>query len=62
LPKYVRFVTIFLRSSKGQPAELYHLPSDPKQEKNVIEEEPQIARELPEEFLSQLEGLESNRA
>ena len=25
---------------------LYHLPSDPKQEKNVINENPEVAREL----------------
>lgn len=25
---------------------LYHLPSDPKQEKNVIEKHPDVAREL----------------
>ena len=28
------------------PTLLYHLPSDPKQEKNVINERPEIAREL----------------
>jgi len=41
-------------SSKGEPAELYHLTSDPKQEKNLIQEAPQVAEDLHEKFLSRL--------
>jgi arylsulfatase A-like enzyme len=42
-------------SSKGEIAELYHLPSDPKQEKNLIDEEETIAKKLLDKFVSQLE-------
>lgn len=44
-----------LYASEGQPAELYHLPSDPKQEKNVILDEPQVAHYLLNKFVSRLE-------
>jgi len=44
-----------LYASEGQPAELYHLPSDPKQEKNLIQEEPEIAKDLLAKFVSRLE-------
>ncbi len=42
-------------SCEGQLAELYHLPSDPKQEKNLIHEEPEVASELLKKFVFRLE-------
>jgi len=42
-------------SCEGQPAELYHLPSDSSQEKNLIHEEPEVASELLKKFVSRLE-------
>jgi arylsulfatase A-like enzyme len=37
--------------SLKDPCELYHLPSDPNQEKNVIKERPEVARELHSLFV-----------
>jgi len=44
-----------LYAQEGYPAELYHLPSDPKQEKNIIAEVPETARALLGKFVSRLE-------
>jgi arylsulfatase A-like enzyme len=41
-------------SGEGQPVELYHLLSDPKQEKNLVSEKPEKAQELLNNFVSQL--------
>jgi arylsulfatase A-like enzyme len=41
-------------SSQGEPAELYHLPSDQKQEKNIIDDEPYIAEDLLQKFILRL--------
>lgn len=49
-------------SSQGQPSELYHLPSDPRQEKNVFQDNLEIAKEIHHKFVSFLEekGTESH--
>ena len=44
-----------LYAAEGQPAELYNLTSDPIQKKNLINEKPQIAQELLEKFVKQME-------
>lgn len=41
-------------SAEGQPAELYQLSSDPKQENNLISKKPEKAQELLNNFVSQL--------
>jgi len=43
-----------LYSSEGQPVELYHLPTDPHQEKNVFEDKIDVARELHSKLISRL--------
>ncbi|MFQ6043409.1 MAG: sulfatase, partial [Candidatus Poribacteria bacterium] len=45
----------FLYSAEGEPAELYNLKSDPKQQHNVIQEHPQVASDLHQKFVSLLE-------
>jgi len=44
-----------LYAQEGYPAELYHLPSDPKQEKSMIQEEPEVALDLLGKSVSRLE-------
>jgi len=39
------------------PSELYHLPSDPHQQKNVIEQYPEVAKELRQKIVSWLEQM-----
>jgi len=36
---------------------LYHLPSDPRQEQNLIDAEPAIARALHERYVAELEAI-----
>jgi len=45
-----------VRSPTGRPCELYHLASDPGQERNVLETHPEVARELQAALLRFLEG------
>ncbi len=42
-------------ASHGYASELYNLSEDPKQEKNMIQDRPEIANELHSRFVSQLE-------
>jgi arylsulfatase A-like enzyme len=44
-------------SSEGYPVELYHLPSDPKQEKNVAKENLEQVKNLHSVFVSHLEKI-----
>ena len=39
------------------PSELYHLPSDPQQQRNVIDQHPEVAVEMRQAFTGFLEGL-----
>lgn len=41
----------------GEPVELYHLPSDPKQERNVFEGNEAVARDLHARFVAFLEEV-----
>ena len=41
-------------SSEGEPVELYHLPSDKKQENNIIDDEKSIAEDLLQKFVFRL--------
>jgi arylsulfatase A-like enzyme len=43
-----------LYSIEGEPAELYHLPSDPKQEINLINEEKELAQKMLDKYVSLL--------
>jgi arylsulfatase A-like enzyme len=36
-----------LYAARGEPVELYHLPSDPRQETNVAERHPGVVHDLP---------------
>mgnify|MGYP000141371915 FL=1 len=47
-------------SCEGDPAELYHLPSDPMQERNLIGEKREIAQEILNKFVSHLKNLGVN--
>jgi arylsulfatase A-like enzyme len=47
-------------SIEGEPAELYHLPSDPKQQKNLIAERTDIAKSLLNKYVSLLEEAKTN--
>jgi arylsulfatase A-like enzyme len=46
--------------SVKDPCELYHLPSDPKQEKNVIKDHPEIARKLHSYFIEFLKETKTS--
>jgi len=47
-------------SIEGEPAELYHLSSDPRQEKNLIDEKTDVAQDLLDKFVSRLEKAGTN--
>jgi arylsulfatase A-like enzyme len=47
-------------SIEGEPAELYHLPSDPKQQKNLITERADIAESLLNKYVSMLGEARTN--
>ena len=47
-----------LYSARDEPLELYHLPSDPRQQRNVAEENPGIAREIHGRYVALLRELE----
>jgi arylsulfatase A-like enzyme len=44
-----------LYSAEPGSSELYHLPSDPKQEKNIIHERPEMAREIHQRLIEFME-------
>ncbi|RLI40984.1 hypothetical protein DRO64_08180, partial [Candidatus Bathyarchaeota archaeon] len=46
-----------LYSCQGEPVELYHLPSDPKQKKNLFHERRDIAECLLQKFSSHLRDI-----
>ncbi|MDG6940148.1 MAG: sulfatase [Nitrososphaerota archaeon] len=46
-----------LYAAKGEPVELYNLASDPKQQKNVYEENKDVAKDLHRRFYSMLDRL-----
>lgn len=46
-----------ISSIEGAPVELYHLPSDPQQQTNVVEAKREIARDLQARFIAFLEKL-----
>lgn len=52
-----------LYAVESQPAELYHLSSDPRQDKNLIKERPEVAQDLLNKFVKQMEeaGTEAHR-
>lgn len=50
----------FIYSIEGDPAELYHLPADPQQQKNLIEERKDIAEDLHKKFVARLETAGTN--
>lgn len=52
---------LLVYGAQGEVSELYRLSSDPKQEKNVIEDNPEMAREIHSKFVSTLSetGTES---
>lgn len=46
--------SIYWPGGNGRRSELYHLPDDPRQERNRIHEEPQLATDLRREYLAWL--------
>ena len=46
-----------LHSARGEPVELYHLPSDPRQQKNVADENPGTVREMHGRYVELLKEL-----
>ena len=46
-----------LYSARGEPVELYHLPSDPRQQRNVAEGNPGIVREMHGRYVELLKEL-----
>jgi len=62
-PKYVSYSTItdgewtLIYATEGIPAELYHLPSDPRQENNIISENLEVAKNLHEKFYNCLKNI-----
>ncbi|NOY82995.1 MAG: sulfatase [Kiritimatiellaeota bacterium] len=46
-----------LYAGNQAPSELYHLPSDPRQERNIIRDGPGVARRLHERYVAELEVL-----
>ena len=49
-----------LYSARGEKSELYNLKKDPKQEKNVIGEYPDIAKQLHQNFVNVLISSKTN--
>jgi len=46
----------------GDPIELYHNPSDPQQERNVAEQNQEVAEELHRQFVRYLENAGTDEA
>lgn len=46
----------YICAPQGLPSELYHLPSDPDQEQDVIDEHPQVAEDMRDRWISFLEA------
>ena len=46
-----------LYSARDEPLELYHLPSDPRQQRNVAEENPGTVREMHGRYVELLKEL-----
>ncbi len=54
--------TLHLRAEQDGVSELYHVPSDPAQENNVIAERPEVASRLHSEFVSFLRQIDTDEA